>query len=95
MLLPLGSVLIPQDGNMRMMVVGRRTYLPDIGQIMDYTLVPWPQGDVGDEDGNPDIYYLMHDQVGELIHEGYSDEEDVEHVLFLEGLNKDDYVVAV
>jgi len=86
-LLPLGSIIIPKEGEKKLMIISRVTHIEGHG-IFDYTLSLWPEGYIDEEQ----IYFLNHEDIERIVHQGYSDAEDMEIVLKLSGLTEDDFM---
>jgi len=74
--LPLGSIVMLVDGQKAIMVYGRKQIHAASGQEFDYVACLYPEGNIND-----DFTYLFnHDQIAEVIHTGYADEEDAQFV---------------
>jgi len=89
-LLPLGSVVILKDGNQKLSVIGRGQLYDQEGTIgyFDYSSVFYPDGLLDVEQ----LYFFNHEDIEELIFEGYSDEDEAEFLeMFAEELTKSGY----
>lgn len=81
-LLPLGSV-IRVSGARLLVVVARGLMLTVDGEpvYVDYGACLYPEGMIGDS-----MLYLNADDVVEVVHEGFSDEDDARHLAELKEL---------
>ena len=80
-LLPIGSIVTLDDSEDKLMIFG---ILQSTGQESDeqydYIGVPYPMGNSG-----PDNQFLFqHDNIDEIIHIGYEDEEYIDYISTLE-----------
>ena len=78
--LPLGSIVILKEGEKAIMIYGRKQIHAESGEEFDYVACLYPEGNINDEF----TYLFNHDQINEVIHTGYSDDDDkafVEEVL--------------
>jgi len=74
--LPLGSVVMLEEGDIPILIYGRKQIHVDSGDEFDYVACLYPQGNI-----NEDYTYLFnHDQINEVIFEGYSDDSDREFI---------------
>ena len=81
--LPIGSVVLLNNGTKRVMIYGRKQLSADTGTIFDYVSCFYPEGNI-----SPDYTFLFnHEDIKEVIFRGYSDEEEEK---FLEVLNAED-----
>jgi len=83
-LLPLGSVIYLEEGSIPLVIaaVGPFVENPDGKDKLyyyDYTGVPCPGGAIGD-----DIYYFQHENVAEVIQEGYKSESHERYLKSIE-----------
>jgi hypothetical protein len=70
--LPLGSVVILEDGEKTIMIYGRKQIHAESGEDFDYVACLYPEGNL-----NEDFTYLFnHEQIRDVIHTGYSNELD-------------------
>ena len=73
-LLPLGSVVYLQDGNQKLVIVGRGVIFDDEngGQVFaDYMGVLYPMGFQPES-----TIFFQHDHIDEVVFEGYRDSEE-------------------
>ncbi|MFJ7747129.1 DUF4176 domain-containing protein [Peribacillus sp. NPDC097295] len=77
-LLPNGSIILLEGGNIKLMIYGRKQILvtedDDNGKMYDYLAVPYPEGYISPEY----TYVFNHANIAEVIFEGFTDEEEVE-----------------
>ena len=78
-LLPLGSIVILNDGEKKLMIYGRYQLTTDSDKEFDYVACLWPEGNLNAEQ----TYLFNHSDIDTVIYSGYSDEEDS---AFLEAL---------
>lgn len=82
--LPLGSVVMLQGGEKRVMIYGRKQRQVDTGSLWDYTACLFPEGNVGEEF----TYLFNHDQIGRVFFVGFSDEEELAFSTYLTELDQ-------
>lgn len=71
-LLPIGSVVLLEGGEKKLMIYGRLQQQEGTDTVWDYIGCLYPEGNV-----NKDFTYLFnHDNIKEVFHEGYNDEEE-------------------
>jgi len=74
--LPLGSVVILEDGEKTIMIYGRKQIHAETEKEYDYVACLYPEGNLND-----DFTYLFnHEQIKDVIHVGYSNDADNEFV---------------
>ena len=79
-LLPIGSVVLLNDAEKRLMIFGVRQTNAQTNQEYDYIGVLYPEGNMGE-----DMRFLFdHSDIREVVFTGYSDDE---RDAFLENLN--------
>lgn len=79
--LPIGSVVLLNNGTKKVMIYGRKQLAADNGEEYDYVACLYPEGHI-----NENFTFLFnHDSVKEVVFSGYSDEEESE---FLKTLNE-------
>ena len=78
-LLPLGSIVILNNGEKRLMIYGRYQIASESEEEFDYVACLWPEGNLNVEH----TYLFNHSDIATVAHHGYSDEEDS---TFLESL---------
>lgn len=72
-LLPVGSVVLVNGTEKRLMIIGVYTQAEENGQTQDYDYigVPYPEGDI-----EPDLRFaFQHEDIAKLYFRGYRDEE--------------------
>lgn len=74
--LPLGSVVLLKDGTKGLMIYGRKQKHFESGKSYDYVACLYPEGNIGDEH----TYLFDHTQIAEVVHIGYSNDEDKKFV---------------
>ena len=78
-LLPIGSIVLLKNGEKKIMIYGRRQLAVNTSEEYDYVACLYPEGNINEEF----TYLFNHSDIREVVHEGYSDEEDK---IFLENL---------
>ncbi|WEG15246.1 DUF4176 domain-containing protein [Alkalihalophilus pseudofirmus] len=74
--IPNGSIVLLNGGNKKLMIYGRKQLLlaEEKEEMYDYLAVPYPEGYI-----NPDYSYVFNEKdIAEIIHKGYSDQEEKE-----------------
>lgn len=79
-LLPIGSVVLLEGGEKKLMVFGVKQTMDD--KEYDYIGVMYPEGNIGDEEGQ---FFFQHQDIKEVFFRGY---EDAEREDFIERLGK-------
>lgn len=78
--LPIGSVVLLNEGNKRLMIFGIIQSEADNPSVeYDYIGVPYPEGNMGDEHQ----YLFYHKDIKEIYFKGY---EDIERQVFIGNL---------
>jgi hypothetical protein len=77
--LPLGSIVLLNNGEKRIMIYGRKQLAVSNNQEFDYVACLYPEGNVGDEF----TYLFNHSDIREVVHEGFTDDEDAEFLVLL------------
>ena len=72
----LSSVVILKEGEKTIMIYGRKQIHAESGEEFDYVACLYPEGNISDEF----TYLFNHDQIDQVIHTGYSNDEDLEFV---------------
>jgi len=80
-LLPLGSIVILNNGEKKLMIYGRGQIAPETQGEYDYVACLWPEGNLTEEF----IYLFNHSDIDTVFHRGYSDDEDL---VFLEAFER-------
>jgi hypothetical protein len=70
--LPMGSVVRLLEGEKNIMIYGRAQIHSETEVEYDYVACLYPEGNISDEF----TYLFNHDQIEQVIHVGYSDDED-------------------
>ncbi|MDE5415230.1 DUF4176 domain-containing protein [Alkalihalobacterium chitinilyticum] len=72
-MLPIGSIVYLKEGTSKLMILNRGPILEADGEnkMFDYSGCFYPQGLVHDK-----VFYFNHENVDEVIFEGYQDEEE-------------------
>lgn len=82
-LLPIGSVVLLEDGEKRLMIHGiMQTDIHGSGEEYDYLGVMYPEGHIGEQF----LYLFNHENITEVIFRGYEDEEREDFIEKLSGL---------
>lgn len=81
--LPLGSVVLLEGGQKRVMVYGRRQQHVETGEMWDYVACLYPEGNLDDEH----TYLFNHGQVERVFFLGFQDEEELSFTEALMGLD--------
>ncbi|WP_026089247.1 MULTISPECIES: DUF4176 domain-containing protein [Bacillus] len=75
-LLPNGSIILLNGGNIKLMIYGRKQTLitedERNGKMYDYLAVPYPEGYISPEY----TYVFNHQDIAEIIFTGYINEEE-------------------
>lgn len=78
--LPIGSVVLLENGNKRLMIFGIiQSEVDDPSVEYDYIGVPYPEGNMGDEYQ----YLFYHKDIKEIFFRGF---EDIERQVFISNL---------
>ncbi len=72
-LLPIGSVVLLKGGNKKLMITGRILSDEKMEQIYDYVSVPYPEGNIGEENQ----YFFNRDAIERTLFIGCQDEEEL------------------
>ena len=71
-LLPLGSIVILENGDKKLMIFGRKQISLTDQKPYDYVACLYPEGNI-----NVEFMYLFnHSDIKETVHKGYSDEDE-------------------
>ena len=79
--LPIGSVVLLNNGSKKIMIYGRKQLAADTGDEYDYVACLYPEGNINDDY----TFLFNHDNIKEVIFKGFSDQEETE---FQKILNK-------
>lgn len=69
-LLPIGSVVLLEGGEKKLMIFGVKQTAND--EEYDYIGVIYPEGNLGDDAGQ---FFFQHKDIKEIVFRGYEDEE--------------------
>ena len=72
--LPLGSIVILNGGDKKLMIYGRGQIVAEDKAEFDYIACLWPEGNLDVEF----TYLFNHSDIDVIIHHGYSDKEDLD-----------------
>ena len=81
-LLPLGSIVILENGEKKIMIYGRRQLAITNQEEYDYVACLYPEGNINDEF----TYLFNHSDIKEVIFTGYSDDDEIEFLKVLYGI---------
>lgn len=81
-LLPIGSVVLLQDGTKKLMIMGIKPVLNE--KIYDYIGVLYPEGFIGSDKGN---FLFNHSDINDIAFVGYSNPEREKYFDALEEAN--------
>lgn len=70
--LPLGSIVLLENGDKQIMIYGRRQLATVNNLEYDYVACLYPEGNISEEF----TYLFNHKDIRQVVHVGYSDEED-------------------
>jgi len=71
-LLPIGSIVILENGEKKIMIYGRKQIAVKTNEEYDYVACLYPEGNI-----NEDFTYLFnHSDIKEVVFTGYTDEEE-------------------
>jgi len=71
-LLPLGSIVLLENGEKKIMIYGRRQNAVKTNEKYDYVACLYPEGNISDEF----TYLFNHSDIREVVFEGFSDDDD-------------------
>lgn len=72
-LLPIGSVVLLKEGQVRLMICGRLVTSGDGKEVYDYVACLYPQGVVSSKD----LYFFNSDAVARIFFIGFQDPEEI------------------
>ena len=87
--LPIGSVILLDNGEKKLMIYGRKQIHDDTGDVFDYISCLYPEGNLGDEH----TYLFNHENIKEVVFKGFVDEEESEFLKVIEAFDNS-YVPA-
>lgn len=70
--LPIGSVVILNNGTKTLMIYGRRQMAKSNGRIFDYIGCLYPEGNINEQY----MYLFNHEDIKEVIFKGYMNEDE-------------------
>jgi len=71
-LLPLGSIVVLNEGEKKLMIYGRCQIVAESKEEFDYIACLWPEGNLDVEF----MYLFNHSDIDTVVHRGYSNDED-------------------
>ncbi len=71
-LLPLGSIVILNNGFKKLMIIGRKILQGENEKLYDYLGCLYPEGDIGDNYK----FIFNHKDIDRIIFKGYEDDEE-------------------
>lgn len=71
-LLPLGSIVILNNGFKKLMIIGRKILQGENEKLYDYLGCLYPEGDIGDNYK----FIFNHKDIDAIIFKGYEDDEE-------------------
>lgn len=83
-LLPIGSIVILENGQKKLMIIGVKPIDTEKNETYDYLAVPYPEGYVKEEL----TFFVNHDKIKEVISRGYENDERTEFINKLEEFYK-------
>jgi hypothetical protein len=78
--LPLGSIVLLENGEKKIMIYGRKQQAVANKEEYDYVACLYPEGNINEEF----TYLFNHSDIREVVHTGFTDEDDK---AFLEHIN--------
>lgn len=78
--LPIGSIVLLNNGTKRIMIYGRKQISMDTGEIYDYVACFYPEGNISQEY----TFLFNNEDIREVLFRGFSDEENEEFLKVLE-----------
>jgi len=78
--LPLGSIVLLENGVKKIMIYGRKQSAVKTNETYDYVACLYPEGNINDEF----TYLFNHSDIREVIHTGYSDEDEKAFIEYLD-----------
>lgn len=74
-LLPIGSIVILNNGEKKLMIYGRKQIQTGTRNMWDYIACFYPEGNIDDEH----CYLFNHADIARTLFIGYQDEEELEY----------------
>lgn len=78
--LPIGSIVILNNGTKKLMIYGRRQINKSTGKIFDYISCMYPEGNINERY----MYSFNHENIQEVIFRGYTDADEEKFLDVLE-----------
>ena len=85
-LLPLGSIVILQKGEKKIMVHGRKQIEVSSQNMYDYVACLYPEGNINEEY----TYLFNHDDIKEIVFRGYSDADEEAFLTYMANIDMKD-----
>ena len=82
--LPLGSIVLLKSGVKKIMIYGRKQLAVKDNQEYDYVACLYPEGNISDEY----TYLFNHSDINEVVHKGYSDEDEEQFLAILNNMTQ-------
>ena len=82
--LPIGTIVLLHEGTKTIMIYGRMQSHMETEAIYDYVACLYPEGNIGNEY----TYLFNHDQISEVVHLGYVNDDEAEFLQILEEENQ-------
>jgi len=81
--LPLGSVVLLEDGEKSVMICGRKQIHIEKNEFFDYIVCPYPEGNLSTEYA----YLTNHDEIREVLFTGFINDDETEFLKILNHLD--------
>ena len=78
--LPIGTVVLLHEGEKTIMIYGRQQLHTETNVVYDYVACLYPEGNIDAEY----TYLFNHDQIDEVVHMGYINDEEKEFLAFID-----------
>lgn len=82
-LLPLGTIVILQNGEKKIMIYGRKQMEATTQKVYDYVACLYPEGNINEEYS----YLFNHDDIQDIIFRGYSDADEETFLAYISHLD--------
>lgn len=83
-LLPLGTIVVLNNGEKKIMIFGRKQIEAKTQKLFDYVACLYPEGNINEEY----CYLFNHSDIREIIFRGYSDVDEETYLSYLETLTE-------
>lgn len=78
--LPIGTVVLLHEGEKTIMIYGRQQLHTETDAVFDYVACLYPEGNIDAEY----TYLFNHDQIREVVHMGYINDDERDFLAFIE-----------